>query len=299
MGRLNPKAGVSPVVATIILIAIFIIVVSAALNFADTELSGYYAQSDLQQSRSVSSQVAQSINSVAFTFGRSLSVGYSFKYASIAIIPDVMEYLITVQSESCPNNECQLTAYTGMLLIGIPAKYYTLGNNYQSIIYPGVFNLSKTFVSKGGSGSMALAFSKEFESGSNLFLYTAVIPLPLETNTTQSPLGSNPVFVVRIYLTQVSTLLNPYPLSPSCSAPPPQSPVYVFQQKSGFISVQGQGEEVCTINNIQSVEITAKPMGTLYPAGFFGFNSGQTINFNSNKNVELQVFIGDVGMGGA
>lgn len=41
------KKAVSPVVATVILIAVFIAVVSAALSFAEVELSSYYAQSDL------------------------------------------------------------------------------------------------------------------------------------------------------------------------------------------------------------------------------------------------------------
>ncbi|MEM0322193.1 MAG: hypothetical protein QW613_07370 [Thermoprotei archaeon] len=134
MGRLNPKAGVSPVVATIILIAIFIIVVSAALAFTQTELTSYYAQSDLSQAQSFASNLAQAINSVAFTFGRSLSIGYGFKYAAIAYIPNVVKYTITISEQSGQTYTFQIS--TGILIVAISAHFYSLGENYEQTIYP-------------------------------------------------------------------------------------------------------------------------------------------------------------------
>lgn len=298
------KKAISPVIATIILIGIFVAVVAAALGFAFDELSSYYAQSDLQQSNSVSTQVAQGINSVALTFGRSVSVGYSFRYASVAVIPDVLQYYIQVVSPNCPQNVCTIYAYTGMFMIAIPGHYFSLGNNYQAVIYPTGFDPSKTFVSKGGSGSMTVSFTKEFESptGGGENLYTAVVPVPLETNTTQTLTSSSkPTPVIRLYIVQLSSVGEPYQLASNCAAKPPNATVSVFSLKSGYISVQGQGEQVCTIFNIQDVTISVVYNGALYPAQFFGFSpTGQTIGgYTAKSNVTLQVFIGDVGIGGS
>jgi len=292
------KKAVSPVVATVILIAVFIAVVSAALSFAEVELSSYYAQSDLQQSSTLASQVAQGINAVALTFGRSVSIGYSFKYASIAVIPNVVKYVIQISSSECPNNMCYVYAYTGMLVIAIPAHYYSLGNDYMSTIYPASFPITKTFVSKGGSGSIALAFTKEFESNGIEFLYTVVVPVPLEVNTTQSIGGSQKIPVVRLYFVQLSNLAQQYPLPSNCTANPPKASVSILSLKSGYITVQGQGSQVCTVIGVTSISIQWYPMSTLYSSQFFNFpQTGQVIVF-PNGNAELQVYIGDVGVGG-
>jgi hypothetical protein len=297
------KSAISPVIATIILIGIFVAVVSAALGFAFDELSSYYAQSDLQQSNSVSTQVAQGINSVALTFGRSVSVGYSFRYASVAVVPDVIQYVITVVSPNCPHSVCTIYAYTGMLMIAIPGHYFSLGNNYQAVIYPTGFVPSNTFVSKGGSGSMSVSFSKEFENpaGGGENLYTVVVPVPLEINTTQTLTSSaKPTPVIRLYVVQLSSVGQPYQLASNCTAKPPSATVSVFNLKSGYISVQGQGEQVCTIFNILKVQVSEYNNNTLYPPQFFGFAQvGQSISYNSPSNVTLQVFVGDVGIGGA
>ncbi len=300
MKKLKPRAGVSPVVATIILIAIFVAVVSAALGFTQTELTSYYAQSDLNQAQSFASNLAQAINSVAFTFGRSLSIGYGYKYATVAYIPNVLTYTIKVTAAS---SIYTFQIYTGILLIAISAHFYSLGQNYEQTLYPQSYT---RLASLGGAGSYSLAYSKEYFTSGQAYIYTVIVPIPLAINNTVSlQTGSTKTtqYVTKIYLAQLVPGSQQEQPPQSCTqTTQPKIGVVTYNLTTGYISAQGAGYASCTVANIESITISVSSASQLYQSSFFIFPSTQeTINPPSSQNGQwqLQLYVGPVELGGA
>ncbi|PSN96690.1 hypothetical protein B9Q04_00275 [Candidatus Marsarchaeota G2 archaeon BE_D] len=298
MRKLRPRAGVSPVVATIILIAIFIAVVSAALGFTQTELTSYYAQSDLNQAQSFASNLAQAVNSVAFTFGRSLSIGYGFKYATIAYIPNVLVYTITV---TAADNTYTFQIYTGILLVAISAHFYSLGQNYEQTIYPQKYT---RLVSLGGAGSYSLAYSKEYFTSGQPYIYTVIAPIPLAINNTitlQAGSTQKTQYVTKIYLAQLVPGNQQEQPPQSCTQiTPPKIGVVTYNVTTGYISTQGAGYASCTIANVESITVSASSASQLYPTSFFIFPSLQETIHPPSQGGEwqLQLYVGSVELGG-
>jgi hypothetical protein len=305
---------VAPVVATVILLAIFIAVVAAALSFATTELTGYYAQSDFQQSQTFALNLAQTVGSVGFSFGRSLSVGYGFKYASLALIPVAVRYNVAITTNSsggCPKT-CTFEAYSGFLLVAISGHLYSLKNGYTAIFYPSKYN---RLASTGGSGSFAMAFTKEYQSGGPSggdFIDTAVVPIPFALNSSlTSKFGSyasNVQNLTRIYLIQLSTVSQPLPLPTNCSVAvnPPNNKVVEYNESTGYLTVQGESQAVCSLADVQSVQISVNVMPSFSGVygQFFVFPT-QTMSLNPPHPLtnprfgwQVEVFIGDVGVSG-
>ncbi|PSN84305.1 hypothetical protein B9Q02_09655 [Candidatus Marsarchaeota G1 archaeon BE_D] len=314
MGMRKSKKAVSPVVATIILIAVFIAVVAAALSFATVELSSYYAQSDFNQSQNFVLSLAESLENVGFTFGRSVSIGYAFKYASVALIPVAIQYSVTLTFVS--GSPITLSTYTGFVLVAISGHYYSLGSNFYSIVYPPSY---KSLSSFGGSGSMGFAFMREYQTGGKgggVFLDSVVVPIPLSLNLTlTSSIGSQSTtqYITRIYLLQLSYYKTPLPLPTNCATQnPPTQKVVKFNLTSGFLSLQGGSQTVCSYSGVKSVQISVQgvpPYSQFYPVGsnsFFVFPSTlTTLNCpskacsGSTSSWQVQVFIGDVGVNGS
>jgi len=299
MRKLKPTAGVSPVVATIILIAIFIAVVSAALGFTQTELTSYYAQSDLNQAQSFASNLAQAVNSVAFTFGRSLSIGYGFKYATVAYIPNVLVYTITIEGEG---GTYAFQIYTGILLVAISAHFYSLGRNYEQILYPQSYT---RLVSLGGAGSYSLAYSKEYFASGQPYIYTVIAPIPLAINNTvtlQAGSTETTQYVTKIYLAQLVPGSQQEQPPQSCTqTAQPKIGVVTYNLTTGYISAQGAGYASCTVANVESIKISVSSVSQLYPSSFFIFPStSETIHPPSqNGEWQIQFYVGPVELGGS
>lgn len=287
------KRAVSPVVATIILLAVFIVVVGAALSFAQTELSSYYAQSDLNQAQSFASSMAQAINSVAFTFGRSISIGYGFKYAAIAYIPNALKYTITVQTTSSGTQTFYV--YSGMLMVAISARFFSLGQSYQQTLYPTTY---PRLVSIGGGGSYTLAYSKEYFSSGQPYIYTVIVPIPLALNITQG--GQTTQYVAKIYITQlVPVNQQSQPPSGCNQSQPPQLKVVKYNLTTGYVSAQGLGYASCAVSNVNSVTVSVTAINQLYPAGFFVFPQTSMSLNRPGTPWQLQLYVGVVGLGGS
>ncbi len=282
------RRAISPVIATVILLAVFIALVSAALAFVDTELTSYYANSDLASSSTFAQNYAQAVQSVGMTFGRSLSIGYGVKYAQLAFIPAALQYTITVGSQSC-------LIVTGFLLSAISASYYSLGKNYYINYYPGKFS---GLSSIGASGSFARAFATEYQSTPNspFFLDTVVMGIPQVTNFMLTTPGSSPVNITRIYLPELYYRNNPIPMDCSGSMGP-STEVTRFTSPTGYISAQGQGLQVETYSSTSTTfQITASAtpaFSSQYPLSFYHFSSS-TQTFHIQSGQEIQIFIGDI-----
>ncbi|MEM0322192.1 MAG: hypothetical protein QW613_07365 [Thermoprotei archaeon] len=155
----------------------------------------------------------------------------------------------------------------------------------------------------GGGGSSTLAYSKEYFTGGQPYIYTVVVPIPLAINNTvtiQTGSTSLRQSITKIYLAQLVPQSQQIQPPQTCNTPAQQYNVVRYNLTSGYISAQGLGYATCTVTNVKSITISAQATSQLYPQQFFIFPSSQSaINPPPNTQAwQLQLYVGEVGLGG-
>lgn len=263
-GLRRATRGISPVLATIILLAVFVTVIVVALGFAETELSAYSARSDLSIAKSFAMDASAAITQIGFSDGASQSLGYGFRSAALAYIPSLVVYNFTFTysgSVTCPKQftplkqgVCELIVDEGGVVVSIPAHYFSLGSGYCEIIYPRR-NLCTTNFSTISEEDTSLSLAYVYQQG-GLFIYVAIIPFPSAENATTYP----PT------LTQTQTIYNLYiPLFTSNSSNIASQKVISYPP-TGDVSIQGLSQTTTTLENIKSISISATFRQPYFPS---------------------------------
>lgn len=254
-------------VATIILVAIFTVLVGAALGVSQSLLSGAYTRSDSSEAASVCGALAAAASSTGFTYGEAQSVGYTFRSSSIAFIPGVLSYTVEFPGGG------PIVLSTGIVVVGTPDAGY-FGPRYTTI-YPSGSHYP-TAPSVGVGGSVAWAAQQVWSEGSAEYVFTYVYTLPRLVDTGLSVGGEE---VWRLYF--ISLVGG-------------GGGVESFT-KAGYIELSALGGQVYTYSGVEELSVTYTSSSAAYPAGFFNIS---TTTFNFESPVVLQVVVAQVAVSG-
>lgn len=264
------RRAVSPVVATIILVAIFTVLVGAALGVSRDLISGGYTQSDASEARSLCSALGAAVSTVAFTYSEAQSVGYTFRSTSTEFIPNALEYVI--QLSGGPT----IQVSTGLILAATPATQFSYGANYYSVVYPPNGG-RPTAPTVGTASGDVWAIQEDNSSGHAEYVFTAVFAVPQLVDTGMV-VGGQAVW--RLYVVRLMG-------GPG---------VQVFSD-SGYITVDGVGEQVYSYGNVTAISVATSSSGSPYPPGFLGL-AGSSYTFADPGSVILQVVVANVTVSG-
>lgn len=265
------RRGVSPVIATMILLAIFTVIVAASLSVSQTLLSGGYTQSDSSEAASMCSALAASVNRVGFAYGEAESVGYTFQSSTIAFIPNALKYTINFSVGA------SISVSTGVLLVATPAKHYSFGRNYYVTLYPAGVGLPIA-PSSGPNSSAVWSIQDEYAMGGAEYVFTLVYPLPELVNTGIS-VGQEAVW--RVYVLRLIGGSGVEPFS-----------------RSGYVSVGGLGEQVYSYTGVNSVSVQAISLTQAYPTGLFRVNTTGVQLGSDDGGAIVQIVVGNVSVSG-
>jgi len=264
------RRGVSPVVATILLVAIFTVLVAVALGVAQDVLSGGYTQSDSSEAASVCSALGGAVSRVGFSYGAAESVGYTFKASSMVFIPAALEYTIQF------SNGQSLTVSTGVLVVSTPATHFSFGGGYYETVYPagGGYPVAPS------TGSVVWSIQDEGSVGGSEYVFTALYPVPELVNTTIVVGGEQ---VWRLYIIRLVG---------------GGSSVVSFAS-SGYVSVEGLGEKVYSYGGVSGLSVGVSSLTQAYSTGFFRVTTTQAEFGGGAGGVVVQVVVANVSVGGS
>jgi hypothetical protein len=262
------RRGVSPVVATILLVAIFTVLVAVALSVAQDVLSGGYTQSDSSEAASVCGALGGAVSRVGFSYGEAESVSYTFKTSSLVFIPGALGYTIEFSDDK------SISVSTGVLIVGTPATHFSYGGSYFEAVYPpgGGYPVAPS------TDSTVWSIQDEGSMGGAEYVFTALFPVPQLVNTTITVGGDQ---VWRLYIIRLVG---------------GGSSVESFT-KSGYISVEGLGEEVYTYSGVSTISVEVSSLTQAYPTGFFRISAANA-EFGGG-GVIVQVVVANVSVSGS
>ena len=237
--NLRSKKAVEPVVATIIITATIIALVTVAMIFANNLLMASVAQSDFNSAKQYMQSVAMQIDDVAWQIGQTETVSYSTRYGAINVLNGALSYNVSMTPVTGSTQNYVFS--TGIIYFYMPVSYYSLANNYFSQVWPlKVSNL----VNNGSSSPVATVFAIEKMPMSD-GEYIRVVVAPVLRLIQSSIAATN---YLSLYLPILSLASSP--------------------RLSQSVTLKGNSISTNTLNSVKSLSVTVS-----FPNSASGFDN--------------------------
>lgn len=269
--RLNDKRGLSPAISTVIMTAAIIVMVLVAMDYGQSYLSSNMARNEFSTNEQFMLTTGLQIDDVAWTTGRAQTIQYSSTYGDLQLLPDALNYTITLW---LPSGEVvSYNLQTGIIAYNVPTTEYSLGNN---IVEPLSASSNCSFLQSGTSAPVSCVYAIEkLPMSDGNFARIVVVPTIREMTTNMNTALGTQTYE-ELYL---PVLLSGTSLGLS------QSVTLVCQNINQYLQ-----------NGVTKMQITA-----VYPLASEGFNSGffpfegTTITQTYvNPYPAVQLFVGEV-----
>ena len=255
------KRAVSPAISTVILTSAIVVMLLAAMVFANSYLNGQIAQNEFKSMSQFMQTLGLQVDQVAWIPGQTQTLTYTTKYGQVLLRGNASSPALTYSFFFDGLLLANFSVIT--ILFAMPTSNYGVANNYSQEIYPS----STSFLQNGSSAPICRIFNVEklpMPDGS--YIRTVVTPIVRELNAL-----INGVTYVRFYLPILNLGSN---LQPSHS-----------------VTLTGTNVFYTTKPNVNNVTISvAFPSGVALglTSSFFNFNTpSQTVMVGSNSIVEI------------
>jgi len=261
------KRAISPAVSEVILTSAIIVLLLAAVLFANEYLNGQVAQNEFNAMGQTMQTLGLQVDQVAWIPGQTQTLTYTTKYGQVLLRGNASSPALTYSFFF--NGTLVASFNVTIIMFAMPTSSYGVANNYSQEVYPS----STSFLQNGTSAPVCRIFNVEqlpMPDGS--FIRTVVAPIVREINAL-----INGVTYVRFYLPILNLGSN---LQPSHS-----------------VTLTGTNVFYTTTSNVNNVTISvAFPSGATMglTKNFFNFNAtSQTVMAGSNSNV-VEIYGGNV-----
>ena len=155
---LKDNRAVSPAISTVILTSAVIVLVLVAMVYAQNYLNVSVAQNEFSTNQQFMLTTGLQMDDVAWTVGRTQTVRYTSSFGKVAFDSQAINYSMEIDNGSGVFVPVPITLQSGIVLFNMPAKSYSLGNNYLQHIFP-ITNTS--FLQQGPSAPVSYVYSIE------------------------------------------------------------------------------------------------------------------------------------------
>jgi hypothetical protein len=255
------KWAISPAISTVILTSAIVIMLLAAIVFANNYLNGQIAKNEFNSMSQSMQTLGLQVDHVAWIPGQTQSLTDTTKYGQVLLRGNASSPALTYNFTF--DGVLVASFNVTIILFAMPTSNYGVANNYSQEIYPS----STSFLQNGTSAPICRIFNVEklpMPDGS--YIRTVVAPIVRELNAM-----INGVTYVRFYLPILNLGSN---LQPSHS-----------------VTLTGTNVLYTTMSNVSSVTISvAFPSGAAMglTSSFFNFNAtSQTVMVGPNSVVEI------------
>lgn len=276
------KRGISPVISSVIMTGAIVAILSVALVFANDLLWSRVAEGEFNSSEQMMQTAGLQIDDVAWTAGRTETIGYASQYGSVVLEPSVITYNVTVVTDEGPTS---FVDTTGVLMFNMPTSRYSISDDYWARIYP---DPDDSLTLTGTSAPVARVFAIErtpMPDGKYIRVVTApsirVLSSAINTSTN--------TYYIRMYLPVLSAGESP--------------------RLTQSITFTGESVQAYTLDGVLSVSVSVDfPRGASasFDSGFFNFpESSQTIDVPSivpspndgYHDVVFELYLSEVSVG--
>ncbi len=275
----STKRAISPAVSSVIMTGAIIAIVSVTLVFANNFLWGRVAEGEFKSSKQLMRTVGLQIDDVAWTIGRTETVRYSSQYGDVALQPSLLNYVITIETES---GNYEFSKETGVILFNLPTSRYTMTNGYWERISP---SEDESLTLRGTSAPVTRVFVVEklpMYDGS--YIRTVVAPAVRVLNSSIVTNASS-TFYVKMYL----------PILKAGEAP----------RLSQSITLTGTSVEAHTISDVTGIDVSVSfPRASSpenFDSDFFNFPSlSEEVSLPSPEsydNIVFELYLSEVSVG--
>jgi len=276
------KRGISPVISSVIMTGAIIAILSVAVVFANNLLWSRVAEGEFNSSEQFMQTAGLQIDDVAWTTGRTETIGYASQYGSVVLEPSVITYNVTVVNDEGPTSFINTT---GVLMFNMPISRYSISDDYWARIYPDPDN---SLTLTGTSAPVARVFAIErtpMPDGK----YIRVVTAPCIRVLYSAINTSSNTYYIRMYLPVLNAGESP--------------------RLTQSITFTGESVQAHTLEGVLSVSISVgfpRETSANFDSGFFNFpESAQTIDVPSivpNPNdgyqdVVFELYLSEVSVG--
>ena len=247
----NDKKAVTPAISTVIITSTIVVLLLATVIFANNYLNAQLAENEFSAMEQFMQTVAQQIDDVAWTVGRTQTMRYASQYGQITFQNGALNYALYVNSTMWIANFT-----TGALFFNMPISSYNIVNNYVDLIFP---SSNSSFLMQGTSAPVSHVFAIErvpMKDGN--YIRVVVAPSIRMLNSTVANAG-----YYNFYLPILNESANDLHISQS-------------------ITLTATAFNVQTVQNVSQITInvsfplTAPALGG-FDSTFFNFNSSQAV----------------------
>ena len=245
--------GVGPAISSVILTAAIIAILTVAMGFANNLLWSKVAEGEFDSSKQFMQTVGLQIDDVAWTVGRTETIGYASEYGEVVFLPSALTYTVSVNGDSEQYE-------TGALMFNMPTSKYSISNDYWERIFP---NQDESFTLKGTSAPVARVFVVErLPMADGSYLRVIIAPsIRVLYSSINSTVSST--YYVRMYLPVLNVGETP--------------------RLSQSITLTGQSINSHTTNDVSSISVAVD-----FPSEDFDFDSA-FFNFPGENSEDIPV----------
>jgi hypothetical protein len=268
------KRAVSPVISTVILTGVMVALVGVALVFANGLLWSKIAENDFNSAKQFMQTVGLTLDDVAWTVGRTETIGYSSKYGSVTNMSSTLNYTV---SANVSGTYQTLASYTvGVILFNIRTSMYSMTNGYWEPIFP---SKSTNLTLTGTSAPVARVFAVEkLPMSDGNYIRVVVAPSIRLMNSTIVTSG-NSTYYVKLYLA-----------NPTVGSSP---------RRSQTVTLTGNNVNAKTLSGVTQIKVTVgfpKQVSGFDNTFFHFLQTSQVITIPSKytSGAVLEFYVGGV-----
>lgn len=272
------RRGDSPIVATVLLMAITLFCMSLTLNWVQTSLARHDGENDFTLAQTFMKNIGLSLDDVAWHPGQSNTLQYSSQSAEIHLRPGLVHYKIEVWKVGDHGYSTLREWDTSVLFYDLPITKYSLDNTYFENILPS--NMTQ-LVQNSTEAPITRVFAVQRPPiiGENAYIKVGVASLFRIVQFNINAGGTSTSYL-KLYLANMT-------LGPLTTANP------------RYITLTGENVDASVINDVIHLRITISFPNSAsgYDSSFFNFPvTTQTIDFPVS-GAELELYLGHVQVG--
>jgi hypothetical protein len=233
------KRALSPAISAVILTSAIVVMLLVTVVFANNFLNERMAEFEFSTMKQFMQTVGLQIDDVAWIIGRTQTLRYASKFGEVDFEPTTLTYSIYVDDGE---GYVYIASYSaGIILFNMPAKTYSLGNNYYERIHP---VSDRSFLQQGTSAPVSHVYVIEkLPMNDGSFIRVVVAPSIRLLNST-----INENKHLKFYLPCLSPGVHAY--------------------RSQSVTITGKHVHLRTEKEVNNVKITVE-----FPSASHGFTS--------------------------
>jgi hypothetical protein len=268
------KRAVSPAISTVILTGVMVILVGVALVFANGLLSSKVAESDFNSAQQFMQTVGLTLDDVAWTVGRTETIGYSTKYGSVTNMSTTLNYTVQVQTKGNSTYQPFASYTVGVILFNVKTSQYSMTNGFWEAIFP---STSTNLTLTGTSAPIARVFAVEkLPMSDGNYIRVVVAPSIRLMNSTIVTSG-NSTYYVKLYL-----------VNPTVGSSP---------RLSQTVTLTGNNVNAKTLSGVTKIKVTVSFPKATFDNTFFKFPQTSeviTVPSTYTAGAVLEFYVGGV-----